>query len=92
MMIFSLIPSGFYQFLEAIRHGLWYARSPAVTHSEFIQTVTWLRAIPDTVFALGALALLAFIVRAIVVDIRLRRAEATAPSRPGEAAPKRRAA
>jgi nitric oxide reductase subunit B len=75
MMVMSLIPSGFYQFLQAIRHGLWYARSPAVTHSEFIQTVTWLRAIPDAVFGIGALALLAFIVRAIVVDARLRRAE-----------------
>jgi nitric oxide reductase subunit B len=79
MMVFSLIPSGFYQFLQAIRHGLWYARSPAVTHSEFIQTVTWLRAIPDTVFGIGALALLAFIVRAIVVDVKLRRAEPAVP-------------
>jgi nitric oxide reductase subunit B len=75
MMAFSLIPSGFYQFLEAIRHGLWYARSPAVTHSEFIQTVTWLRAVPDAIFLGGALCLVAFIVRAIVVDLRVRRAE-----------------
>jgi nitric oxide reductase subunit B len=81
MMALSLIPAGFYQFLEAIRHGLWYARSPAVTHSEFIQTVTWLRAIPDTVFGIGALALLAFVVRAVVVDVKLRRAEPSAPAR-----------
>ena len=89
MMIFSLIPSGFYQFLEAIRHGLWYARSPAVTHSEFIQTVTWLRAVPDAIFLTGALALVAFIVRAIVVDVKVRRAEQAGRA---QSAPTRRAA
>jgi nitric oxide reductase subunit B len=88
MMAFSLIPSGFYQFLEAIRHGLWYARSPAVTHSEFIQTVTWLRAVPDAIFLAGALCLVAFVVRAIVVDVRVRRAERDAKP----ATPVRRAA
>jgi nitric oxide reductase subunit B len=91
MMAFSLIPSGFYQFLEAVRHGLWYARSPAVTHSEFIQTVTWLRAVPDAVFMAGALCLVAFLVRAIVVDLRIRRAEKDAPPVPVKVAGKRAA-
>jgi nitric oxide reductase subunit B len=78
MMLFSLLPAGIYQFLEAIRHGIWYARSPEVTGSAFIHTVTWLRVIPDVVFDLGAVALVAFLVRAIVVDARLRRAERSA--------------
>ena len=75
MMAISLIPAGFYQFREAIQHGLWYARSPAVTHSDFIQTVTWLRVIPDVVFFAGALALVTFVLRAIVLDVKVRRAE-----------------
>ena len=82
MMAFSLIPSGFYQFLEAIRHGLWYARSPAVTALEFIQTVTWLRAVPD-VF-LGGAPLLAFVVRAIVST-----SASAAPSRQKSGPPQR---
>lgn len=75
MMAISLIPAGFYQLLEGIEHGLWYARSPAVTHSPFIQTAVWLRLVPDAIFDFGALCLLTFLVRAIVIDLRLRRAE-----------------
>jgi nitric oxide reductase subunit B len=75
MMFISLVPAGFYQLMEAVRHGLWYARSPAVTGSDFIHTVTWLRVIPDVVFFGGALSLVAFLVRAIAVDLSLRRAE-----------------
>ncbi len=79
MMLFSLLPAGIYQLLEAIRHGTWYARSPEVTSSAFIHAVTWLRIGPDVVFDVGALALLAFLVRAVAIDSRLRRAEAAAP-------------
>jgi nitric oxide reductase subunit B len=73
MMVLSLIPAGFYQFLESIRHGIWYARSPEVTGSAFIHTVTWLRLGPDLIFDAGALALVAFLFRAVFVDRRLRR-------------------
>jgi nitric oxide reductase subunit B len=73
MIALSLVPSGFYQFLEAVRHGTWWARSAAVTQSEFIRTVTWLRVLPDIVFLTGVAALCAFVVRGILLDIRLRR-------------------
>ncbi len=75
MIVFSLLPAGIYQFAIAIREGLWYARSPAVTGSAFIHAATWARLVPDLVFDAGALALLAFVVRAIAVDARLRRSE-----------------
>jgi nitric oxide reductase subunit B len=75
MIVFSLVPAGFYQFAIAVKHGIWYARSPAVTGSAFIHTVTWLRLVPDVVFQLGGLSLVAFLGRAIVVDVRLRRAD-----------------
>ena len=72
MMVLSLIPAGFYQFAIAIKHGIWYARSPEVTGSAFIHAATWARVVPDVVFLGGALALFTFVVRAIVVDLRVR--------------------
>jgi nitric oxide reductase subunit B len=74
MIVFSLLPAGIYQFAQGIEHGLWYARSPAVTGSAFIHAATWARVVPDLVFDVGAVALLVFVVRAIAVDARLRRA------------------
>ena len=65
MLLVSLAPAGFYQFAEALKHGTWYARSPAVTGSDFIHGVTWLRVLPDIVFDIGVLALVIFVVRAI---------------------------
>lgn len=87
MIVLSLLPSGIYQFAIAVEHGLWYARSPEVTGSAFIHAVTWLRVVPDVVFLGGAGALLAFVVKAIVVDRRLR-SQATEPV---EVAPRRAA-
>jgi nitric oxide reductase subunit B len=82
MIVFSLLPSGIYQFAIAIEHGLWYARSPAVTGSAFIHAVTWARVVPDLVFDAGAVALLVFVVRAIAIDRRLRRATPQTGTKP----------
>ncbi len=82
MMAFSLIPAGFYQFLDAVRFGIWHARSPEVTGSPFIHTVTWMRVVPDLIFDTGAVALVAFLVRAIGVDLALRRASRGAKVEP----------
>ncbi len=96
MMALSLIPAGFYQFVEAMKHGTWWARSPAVMNSEFMQTVTWLRMFPDLVFAAGALSLVAFLVLAIWKDYALRRAGGAVvelpAAEPGAAAAIRKAA
>jgi len=78
MMLLSLLPAGIYQLAIAVERGIWYARSPAVTGSAFIHTVTWLRVVPDLVFDAGAVALVGFLVRAIAVDLKLRRAEKSA--------------
>lgn len=74
MIVLSLGPAGIYQFVEGIEKGLWWARSPAVTGSDFIHTVTWLRLGPDVAFFFGGVSLLAFVARAIVKDLALRRA------------------
>jgi nitric oxide reductase subunit B len=74
MIVLSLLPAGIYQLVISVREGLWYARSPEVTGSAFIHAVTWARLVPDLVFVGGALALLVFVLRAIALDVRLRRA------------------
>ena len=75
MMFGSLLPAGIYQLHEAVEKGIWWARSPAVTGSAFIHAVTWARVVPDLVFDAGAVALLAFVVRAWVKDAAIRKAE-----------------
>ena len=65
MAVFSLIPSGFYQFYYAVRDGLWYARSPEIASGPVIRLFSWMRLVPDLVFAAGAILLLLFLVRAI---------------------------
>jgi nitric oxide reductase subunit B len=82
MIVFSLLPAGIYQLAAGVEHGLWYARSPEVTGSAFIHAATWARVVPDLVFDAGAVALLAFVVRAIAKDVALRRAERGAQGGP----------
>lgn len=65
MAVFSLIPSGFYQFYHAVKSGLWYARSPEITSGAVIRTFSWMRLVPDVIFAAGAILLLAFLLRGI---------------------------
>ena len=65
MALFSLIPSGFYQFYFAVKHGLWFARSPEIATSPAIRFFAWIRILPDIIFAAGAILLLFFVVRAI---------------------------
>ena len=65
MAVFSLIPSGFYQLYHAVKSGLWYARSPEITSGPVIRLFSWMRLVPDVIFASGAILLLACLVRAI---------------------------
>ena len=65
MAVFSLIPSGFYQFYFAVKKGLWFARSPEIATSKYIRLFAWIRILPDLIFAAGAILLLIFVVRAV---------------------------
>lgn len=65
MAVFHLIPAGFYQMWYAVKHGLWYARSPEIASGEVIRTLTWFSTVPHLVFAAGAVLLLVFLVRGI---------------------------
>ena len=69
MMVFiSLVPAGIYQAAAAISEGLWYARSPEVVHSTFMETMVWLRVPGDIVFAIGTFYLAAFALRLLKRD------------------------
>lgn len=66
MMVFGLIPNGFYQLVQSVNYGTWYARSAEVISSPWMQWTVWLRIPGDIVFSVGALALVACVGRAIV--------------------------
>ncbi|GAB4030203.1 nitric-oxide reductase large subunit [Spirosoma gilvum] len=61
MVLLSVFPIGLLQTWASIEHGLWYARSMEFMQTDLMQTLRWLRAIGDTVFAAGIVALAWFI-------------------------------
>jgi nitric oxide reductase subunit B len=61
MVAISLLPVGLMQTWASVEKGYWYARSPEFLHTEVMQTLRWLRVPGDTIFALGAIALVLFV-------------------------------
>jgi nitric oxide reductase subunit B len=70
MLVFAMIPSGFYQLMASVNHGTWYARSAEVIGSPWMRWTVWLRMPGDIIFALGALAMVVFTVQAIIAIFR----------------------
>ena len=62
MVVLSLLPVGLLQTWASVETGYWYARSPEFLQTGVIETFRWLRVIGDTIFALGALAIAAFVI------------------------------
>ncbi len=61
MCILSLLPVGLMQTWASVEHGYWYARSSEFMQTPIMQTFRWMRVPGDTVFFLGAVALVVFI-------------------------------
>ncbi|MBX3401033.1 MAG: nitric-oxide reductase large subunit [Gemmataceae bacterium] len=61
MCILSLLPVGLMQTWASVDHGYWYARSPEFMQTDIMQWLRWLRVPGDTVFFLGAVALVWFV-------------------------------
>ncbi|MCK6487353.1 MAG: nitric-oxide reductase large subunit [Planctomycetes bacterium] len=57
MVLLSLLPVGLWQAHESIERGLWSARSAEFMQQDAMQTLRWLRAVGDTIFAVGGAAL-----------------------------------
>jgi len=61
MALLSLLPVGIWQAIESIEHGMWYARSAELMQQPAMVTLKWFRAIGDTIFGFGVLALCWFV-------------------------------
>jgi nitric oxide reductase subunit B len=61
MCVLSLLPVGLMQTWASVDHGYWYARSPEFMQTPVMQNLRWLRVPGDTVFFLGAVALVVFV-------------------------------
>jgi len=62
MLLLSLLPVGLWQTWASVEHGYWYARSAEFLQSPAMANLRWLRAIGDTIFAVGSVALAWFVV------------------------------
>jgi nitric oxide reductase subunit B len=61
MCVLSLLPVGLLQTWASVEHGYWYARSAEFMQTPLMQNLRWMRVIGDTVFFLGAVALVMFV-------------------------------
>ncbi|MFA8299820.1 MAG: nitric-oxide reductase large subunit [Hyphomicrobiales bacterium] len=61
MVLISVLPVGLSQTLASVNEGMWYARSQEFLTQDYMTTFKWLRVIGDTIFAIGAIALVVFI-------------------------------
>jgi nitric oxide reductase subunit B len=61
MCLLSLLPVGLLQTWASVDQGYWYARDTEFMQQPLMQTLRWLRAPGDTLFAIGALVLVAFV-------------------------------
>lgn len=61
MCLLSLLPVGLMQTWASVEHGYWYARSSEFMQTPIMQTFRWMRVPGDTVFFLGAVALVVFV-------------------------------
>ncbi len=61
MVVISLLPVGLMQTYASVKYGYWYARSAEFLQTSTMQTLRWLRAFGDSIFAVGALILVVFV-------------------------------
>ncbi len=61
MCVGSLLPVGLMQTWASVNHGYWYARSTEFLSTPLMQTLRWMRVPGDTLFALGAFIMVAFV-------------------------------
>ena len=61
MCVLSLLPVGLMQTWASVENGYWYARSSEFLQTPLMQNLRWMRVPGDTVFFLGAVALVWFV-------------------------------
>jgi nitric oxide reductase subunit B len=80
MVLLSLLPIGIAQAIASIDKGMWYARSAEFMQQDYMQVLRWLRAIGDTVFAAGIIAL-GWFVLGLKTGWSLKQGKAALPQR-----------
>jgi len=61
MCVLSLLPVGLMQTSASVEYGYWYARSSEFLQTPLMQTLRWMRVPGDTIFFIGAVALVLFV-------------------------------
>jgi nitric oxide reductase subunit B len=61
MCVGSLLPVGLLQTWASVDQGYWYARSSEFLHTPLMQTLRWMRVPGDTIFAIGELMMVWFV-------------------------------
>ena len=79
MVLLDLFPAGILQFEAVVDHGLWFARSDEFIEQKNFQTLTWFRIIGGSVFTLGGVLPLVYIV--IKASSNLKNYSQKAPAR-----------
>ena len=63
MVTFSLLPVGLMQTWASVETGYWYARSAEFLQTGTMETLRWMRAFGDTIFAFGIVVLVWFVIK-----------------------------
>jgi nitric oxide reductase subunit B len=66
MCVFSLLPVGLFQTWASVERGYWFARSSAFLQEPVMNTLKWMRVPGDIIFAVGAFAVVLFIIQTFV--------------------------
>ena len=61
MALLTLLPLGTMQLFASLEHGYWYARSAEFMQQPLVYLLVWMRVPGDTIFSIGALALVVFV-------------------------------
>ncbi len=61
MALLTLLPLGTMQLFASLEHGYAYARSAEFMQQPFVDLLVWMRVPGDTIFSIGALALVVFV-------------------------------
>ena len=63
MVFLSLLPQGLSQAYTSFAKGYWHARTAEFLHSDWMETLVWVRVPADIVFGIGAVLLIVFMLR-----------------------------
>src|SRR5215475_12328379 len=61
MIMLSLLPVGLLQTVASVKYGYWHSRSSEFLGQGLMQTLRWLRMPGDTLFAIGAIGFVLFV-------------------------------